>query len=302
MITAEEIQERINKHFEKLINTRPSHSNRASRLGHPCERYLVYCRLNWEEEEPMTTKTIQKLNEGNIQERAVVELFQQIGFSVNNQQKSYHWKKYNITGHGDGILYEYITQEELMAEIKSTNPHTFDTINSVDDFNKKWWTKVWTDQMQTYMILEGKDRSCMVLKNRDNGQIKIFMLELDYDKAEQLLQKAERVNEYVASETYPERLNRTDVCEMCSFKLLCKPVMEWESLIPIDCKELSDLLETYWKYSCEGKKFKQAESKIKDMFKKRKETKALIEGEGFHTWLRKEGDKRVTIKIEKVGG
>ena len=48
----------------------PCHVNRASNLGHPCERYLVYSRTAWDKKAPHEWELQVVFDEGNNQERA----------------------------------------------------------------------------------------------------------------------------------------------------------------------------------------------------------------------------------------
>ena len=43
---------RIYSQKERKIKINPCHTNRASELGHPCLRYLVYIRTSWQDRVP----------------------------------------------------------------------------------------------------------------------------------------------------------------------------------------------------------------------------------------------------------
>jgi hypothetical protein len=63
-----------------------------------------------------------------------------------------------------------------------------------------------------------------LLKNKNTGQLKQIIVELDYEYAEELIQKADRINLHVAQGILPDRMEYDeDICPNCSFFMLCLP-------------------------------------------------------------------------------
>ena len=51
-LSNEEIIGKIKEAKRKKIKNYPCHVPRASEIGHPCERYLVYSITNWQDRQP----------------------------------------------------------------------------------------------------------------------------------------------------------------------------------------------------------------------------------------------------------
>lgn len=82
----------------------PQHANRASSLGGPCVRELVYCRSHWDKAVLHDVDTQLILDEGEIHEKAVLRDLEDAGFVVVEQQISLEWPEHQITGHMDAAI------------------------------------------------------------------------------------------------------------------------------------------------------------------------------------------------------
>jgi CRISPR/Cas system-associated exonuclease Cas4 (RecB family) len=210
----------------KLSNYRawPVRSNRASQLGHPCERFLVYQRTSWEKEELPSPDRILVFGEGNVHEEAVLRDLRAAGFKVILQQRGFDYKEHQITGSVDAKI--LINGESIPLEIKSTSPFIFQQINSLSDIrnHKYHYIRAYYAQMNLYLLLSGDEWGILLLKNKNTGQLKQIIVELDYEYAEELIQKADRINLHVAQGTLPDRMEyNEDICPNCSFFMLCLP-------------------------------------------------------------------------------
>ena len=95
------IVEKLDEYVAAQRKISPQHVNRASNLGHPCLRYLVYCRTRWQDMtlHPVSLQYI--FMGGQAEEADGVKLLHEAGIEIIEQQKSFFWKEYQISGHLD---------------------------------------------------------------------------------------------------------------------------------------------------------------------------------------------------------
>src|SRR4030042_6716898 len=192
-MVAEAISERLLDTAKAKIRVYPCHVNRASSCGHPCERFLFYSRARWNERTMHDVNLQLIFDEGNIHEDAVLARLKSAGIQVVEQQRPFEWKEIELTGHIDcSIIWE---GKPYPAEIKSMSPFTFDAVNSVDDMlNGKYvYLRGYPAQMYMYLLMKEMEGGLFVLKNKVNGRIKIIEVPLDYEAAEKIVKKLERV-------------------------------------------------------------------------------------------------------------
>lgn len=224
-----EIESDLYAYDEARIKIFPAHTNRASEAGHECERYLVYSRLNWQDRQRHDVGLQRVFDEGNIQEAAVLQKLAAAGITVLEQQRSFEWKEFQLTGHVDGkIKYGGIRP----IEIKSFSPANFAAINTVQDMirSKRGYMRKYPAQMQLYLLMDETPEGMFLLKNKTSGEIKLVPCELDYEYAEGILKKLENVNTHVAAGTYPDQCDYSlGLCEKCPFNHLCLPDQNFDA-------------------------------------------------------------------------
>jgi len=217
----------------KRIEVYPCHANRASMLGGDCERQLVYWRTKWDEAVPHDVNLQLIFDEGNTHEAAVLKSLAEAGIRINEQQTSLAWKEHQITGHVDGTL--IFEDRAYPVEIKSMSSHIWDSIafrgpgvyewdEVKAKFQSKPWLRKYQAQLSLYMLLKNIDRAVMICKNKGTGALMQINMGLDYEYAESMLQRADRINEHVAKGTLPERIPWDEnVCAECPFVAICCP-------------------------------------------------------------------------------
>jgi len=94
----------VREHRVSSYRMEPGLSNRASELGHPCLRYLVYRRTAWEHAAPPDGDSISIFAEGDLHEAALLRELVDAGIEVTEQQAPLHSRTLNITGHMDGVI------------------------------------------------------------------------------------------------------------------------------------------------------------------------------------------------------
>ena len=218
----------------KQIKNYPCHTNRASAIGDHCTRRLVYERTRWQDKQKHSVDTEYIFDIGNLLERPVVALLENAGFDIiRNQEPLKYMSKKKIlwTGHIDGVLIDKVTGlGEFVLEVKTMNPHVWETINTPEDFQRYFWTKKYSAQLTCYMFDLEIPRGIWILKNKSSGKMKQINYELDFEFFETILQKCESINQHIENETLPDYLkDEPDHCELkCAYFHICNPPLDRE--------------------------------------------------------------------------
>ena len=239
-MNAQQINDRLCQAKRDKIKVYPCNNLRASNLGHPCERYLYLLIKHWDEQAPHDVGLQNIFDLGNTLEEHTINNIKEAGFEVITPTVR-SWKIENplITGRED-IRIKDENGELLPVEIKGLAPQEWDKLNSVEDFlrSKRHYVRGYPAQLYTYMLHFGKETGFFALTNKLTGQTKFIEVQFDYDYAEGLLQKAERVYAALEAGTPPEPCDDISVCEGCSLQHVCGECRR----IPADI-ELDDVLD-----------------------------------------------------------
>jgi len=257
----------VMKSKKKKIQQWPVRSNRASTLGHPCERYLVYERTRWAEKKLHDVITQFIFDEGAIHESAVIKELEEAGLKIIEQQRPFEWKKYQITGHIDGKIIDGSTV--IPFEVKSMSDWTWKSISSIEDMkNSKFhWIRQYLAQINLYLIMDDKEEGMFILKNKQNGLLKQIEVKLDYEYTESLIKKAERINLHIENQTLPDRISSEfGICEDCGYMHICLPSIEHKGTI-IDDPEIEIKLERRAKLKEFVDEYNELDKEIKEKFK-----------------------------------
>jgi len=260
--------EKILAHKEAENHQAPVNANRASSLGHPCVRYLTYERVNWQDKAMLPPRVRLIFDIGNDIERRIKRDLEDAGFELIEQQRSYSWPEYQITGHIDFKV--LIEGKAYPVECKSMAPYTFAKINSVEDMlNAKYhYLRGYPAQITLYLLLDEKERGLFILKDKSSGAMKEIWVDLDYDLGESLLKKAETVNAHVTAGTLPDRIEYDDnVCGECGYAHICLPAVNRKELEIIDSAELVMMLERRAELAPTAKEYKELDDEIKEQVK-----------------------------------
>lgn len=264
------IKDKIAEAFKKEQRVYPCRSNRASSLGHPCERYLVYMRVAWDKKAlpPVTREYI--YNGGRMIEKHIaMEYLQKAGFNPTNQDRDFEFKKYGITGHIDCYIENYDLdnlRQRFPTEIKGISPYDFVKIDSTEDMtkSKKVWVRGYPAQLQTYLLLSEFEYGLFLIINKLTYEPKEIPMAIDYEFCEELVKKAERINNHVAKGTFPERLAEFDVCMNCPFRHICLPDLRaLEGIEILDSGEVEAQIERKIELSPLVKEYNEIDKQIK---------------------------------------
>ena len=303
---------RVYATVEKEIKRWPVNSNRASLLGDDCERRLVYWRTHWQEAALHDVGLELVFREGRLQEKEVLRLLDEAGIEVIEQQVALSWPEFQITGHIDGLIVHRNggKVERIPLEIKSMSPFIWDSIAKEGPgvyeweevaraFERKPWLRKYNAQLQIYMLCHNTERAILLAKNKQSGGLAQINMRLDYDYAESLLQKAERINRHVAEGTLPEKIQwDPDVCGGCPFLEICRPDEIVEGIKILNDDELVALLEERATLEENYRRYKAVDQEVKKQFRHKEGHRFVLPG-----WLvtKKEDGRGITIKVERMG-
>jgi len=328
----ERLQKKIEKERHKLY---PQHVNRCSSIGFPCNRFLVYSIIRWKDKKIPSIELQQIFNEGNKQERIIRRDIEEAGFDILEVGAEVSFEKERLYGHIDGII-KY-RKSKILLEIKTVSTNIFPKLNNEIDFitSKKPYHQCYIPQLLLYMKGKNLKRGLLLLKDKNNGNLK--ELEIKYDKfmADSYLHKCTTINERVdkirevLKETYqikdiadfdkkkdfedyinirndackiiedymPERINDIFTCEHCPFEHICLPDKIREQRAQVMINEEFE------------QKLKDRDNLIitKTLYDKLdKEIKEIAKQTGFDFFLCGDfeitikRDKRTTVKIERI--
>ena len=293
--------EKLDERLQAQIKLSPCHTNRASELGHACKRYLVLRRTRWQEAE-LPSLSLQRLfGEGHIQERAVIRALEDAGFVVVEQQRDYEWKEYQITAHLDGKI--LLEGAAVPLEVKSMSPYIFKSIHTAADLLNPRYPHLqkYLAQLQIYMLLSNSEKAVLLLKDKSSGQIKELWMELDYQFAESLIQKAQSINVAVAAGILPERIPYTEnICGRCPFLAICLPEVKRDALEIITDPELEANLKRRHELAPLRAEYEQLDDQVKAILKEHERVVVgdfLVHG----SWVEPKGrPKYWKVSIDKL--
>ena len=227
MLTAEYIAAQVSEFVQSEIKVYPCEHLRASNVGHPCERYLYLLIRSWEELQPHDEGLQNIFDLGNSIEAYTIKKLRDSGLEViTPTQRS--WKVENplITGREDIRIKDPETGELIPAEIKGLSPNEWDRLNTVEDFynSRRYYVRGYPSQLLVYMWKFEKEKGFFILTNKLTGELKIIEVPFDWQRADELLKKAERIYAALADtsgKTIPEACEDLSVCEKCQMRHIC---------------------------------------------------------------------------------
>jgi len=260
--------EAVRANYKKQIKNYPCHKNRASSIGDPCMRRLVLDRVAWEHKQKNSVELQMVFEEGNLHEGKILKDLTDAGFQVIEQQVSYVDKSSGITGHIDAVVVH--EEKSVPIEIKSCAPHIFMALKgypqnkyfeAMTDLGKKYhWLKKYPAQIMIYLFAKGVESGIVLFKNKSNGQLKQFTVEIDLIYLDHLFKKSAKINEYVsrieknqiemengsADKYLPERINEKDLCQSCNFNHICLPDIKFGPDLKINDNPIFEKLIERW--------------------------------------------------------
>lgn len=245
---------RIREAIFKEIRVNQPVSNWASRIGHPCKRFLVHSRLDWDKLPPISVEKKMMFDLGHVIEKNVAKVYlEKAGFEIVEMGRAVQsepsglLKRVKIHGYLDFIAKDPADGFEFPVEVKGVHPNTWDNVDSIEDmlFAKHVWTRQYPGQLMIYLLAKAYEVGLFLMINKVTAEPKTIWIHQDYSYAEELVKKAEEVNRFVDRGEYPERIPYDEnICGKCDFAAHClKDVVRNEAEILTDEALVEELEE-----------------------------------------------------------
>lgn len=261
----QEMNNKIKENKQSKIKLYPCNNLRASNVGHPCERYLYLSIKNWEDKKLYNETTQCIFDLGNKIEEYVIQTLKDAGFEVITPTiRAWKVEKPLITGRED-LRIKLEDGQFYPVEVKGLSPQEWDKLDSVQDFlnSKKYYVRAYPAQLYIYMYQFGKEKGYFALCNKLTGEIKLIEVPFDYDYAEKILQKAERIYKCIAEEKLPESCEDISVCEYCDLAHVCTAnIKRVEADVDVS-GELDELIDRKQKLSEAYREYQEVNDLIK---------------------------------------
>lgn len=304
MLTADYIAGKVSDFVKSEIKVYPCEHLRASNIGHPCERYLYLLIKHWEEVKPHDEGLQNIFDFGNSVEAYTIQKLKDAGLEViTPTQRS--WKVENplITGREDIRIKDPETGQLYPAEIKGLTPTEWERLNSIDDFytSKRYYVRGYPAQLMVYCWKFEKEIGFFVLTNKLTGEIKIIDVPFDWQRADALLKKGERIYKALETDTPPDSCDDISVCESCGLRHICTAAID-RAEMEIDDGELEAAIDRKNELSTAYREYQEIGERIKRIVGEREKVLAgqyvvmtkVIDKKGFTVEPRQE--RRITIK------
>lgn len=261
---AEDIKQRLEETAQSKIKINPVEHLSASRLGHPCERYLFLLIKHWEDQVPHDTGLQHIFDLGNSIEDYTIARLKEAGFEcITPTVRSWRIDKPLITGRED-VRIKDENGNLIPCEIKGLSPIEFDRLNTIDDFfkSKRSYVRGYPAQLFVYMYHFNCEKGFFIITNKLTGEIKPIEVTLDYEFCEQILQKAERIYKAIETGVAPEACDDLSVCENCNLQHVCGMVRRVPADIEVD-GELDELIEKKQELAVYKREYEDVDKAIK---------------------------------------
>jgi CRISPR/Cas system-associated exonuclease Cas4 (RecB family) len=250
----------------------PAANTRASSIGNDCERALFYERTVPAEQRAKYAPELQAIFElGKDFEKIAIRRLEDMGVEIVQRGRDYMDERHHFSGSVDAKIRMPGWPRSIPVEIKGLNPYTGDSIKSLDDIrnSRQTWVRKYYSQLQSYLFLSNEELGAFVLFNKSTGWPTIINVPLDYDHAEGLLQRADRVQLAVVQAKPPERTLGKH-CERCTFLHVCAPPMDYgEGATFIDNEELESLIRRREELSEAASEYNAISESLKDALPKK---------------------------------
>lgn len=194
---------------------------------------MVWNFTRWQEKRPHDWVLQSIFGEGRLHQPSVYTRLEAWGFDIVRESDRPSQYKLGagavVSGRLDGKIRGYKTEKfrpPLVLEIKTAQGYAYDRLNTIQDIERAdhYYVRNYADQGHLYCFLENLPRGVIVLKSKATGALKPIPFELDFGRAEALLQRFERLQPLIDKQVDPPPIPfDRDVCGRCPFTHVCWP-------------------------------------------------------------------------------
>ena len=239
-----------------------------------CDRQLVHSVLDWDKKPLADSGLLAIFEAGKAEEARIGRILSELGYELIAQQNPIeirHPKTQEVicTGRIDGkIIYKDGNNKPIAipCEMKSMADYLFQSINTLDDFQKRPLHRKYLKQMQLYLYGNNIEAGLFIISNF--RQIKVIPVYLDLGFCEQILKQLDRAWEHVKAGTYPDPIDyKPEICDNCPFEMLCTKTTSNKAAELIDSPELEANIERLLMLKPSKDEYEKLDKLIKDPFK-----------------------------------
>jgi len=271
-----QLKGKIDAHLEKDIRDYPRHTNWAGDLGFECDTYHALARIHPELRPTKSLNLIKIFRTGNVYETPNIQLMQNAGLDVVEQARSYQWREKKISGRIDGKIRVPEIGGLIPLEHKACSPNIFRSVKKMKAEGtpltkaKTPWTRNYPGQLTAYALMDGEEFGCWFFFDKVIGDYFFWILPLDLEYAESLIQRAERANENVEKKTVPQP-ERKEICLTCDFnKTSCFVGQDFgPGFEMLDAEDLILKLQRWQETKMAFSEHEDLDEEIKDLFRGR---------------------------------
>lgn len=222
---ASQIEKDIDEWCQLQYDDGPRTHLGASIIGHECERYIWF-GFRWMFYEVFSGRMQRLFQRGHLEENRVIEWLNGIGFSI--QQVHIDGKQFRIAfagGHGGGssdgigvLPKRYGSFEPILLEFKTQKDKRFSLLQGSGMQKEKPMHFV---QASVYGRRLGLRYCLYIAVNKENDELDVELIELDWSLADAETVKAEKI---INSRFPPPRISDNPShwkCKMCPANPLC---------------------------------------------------------------------------------
>lgn len=305
------VEQRVDQGIADSREIWPVNTNRASELGHPCERYLVYMRTIPPEKRRLVSVGTQKIFRlgKKLEGIAKQDLIEYGKFKLYDITRGKVWQSKKISGHVDTqVMVPWKKNLIVPVEIKGLNHILWmklvrDPWHALELMwnDKRSWVRKYPAQLLIYLLLHDKEEGFFWLKDKLTwDHLCIWMNLNEYlDVAESLIKKSERINKHVEDETLPEGTkDYYNVCRTCEFQEICLPDMSLgDELHLIDSADMEEKLNLLASLKPNHKEYNLLKKEVTAELRLLAPKKKVVIGEWLITY--KDVEKNITARIDK---
>jgi hypothetical protein len=273
-ISPELILNRMDEFLENKRRTSVHRSNWASLLGEECDRARYLWRVSPELAAPIEIEGLRSIENGMDEEKACKDYLSGLGFTVyvDRPEAKGRWEKFNISAWADFWI-SVNGSAPVIAEHKApASEWTWKKINSFTDLkdSTSQWHQKWYFQCQVTMLVNNEERLMFFLKRPGKKEWKIFWIPLDMTDAEIAIQRAERDEIAVQTQTVPEFLEGdTEHCQRCPFfGRVCNPPLNFMPARFVDSEDFVTNVKRWQELKPLAKEYNDLDEEIKAPFKR----------------------------------